>query len=458
MLFSKGQWAILGLKIDSFPKFQATMNDPLKLLLASQLVATIRTRFKNCSTVGINPFDKPRKDEVLAESPNSTNLVDPGVEDIHDYLELRSNFPDTPSVFDPILYDKAYGATEPDFVINAGLFNTYGMWVVFNDYEDVSDIASKREQLAYDTLGRPYKFAVKDDKTHIETTAKGLTIPVRRQFPIIVDYQTGRVFIAASSKEDILTVRQILENMGAEIYSVYWSFGKPEWPRQFLTKISDTTKFSTEFQKRAEERTRFTKEEVEKLEDKMMERIVSNFFAMAELPTGQWAGLKTPTHVKLSKTSEPFSCSDPTSAAYLRDMADAFEVVSAGVVFQELTSRLAKGGGDEIPVRNDLFTLNIDDNVNNLEAGAAMFKGFDLPKYKGEMKRFLKQKGQATIKDYWYEWTSGLRTAIAYFSDNVTETLTPDGMVADKDWGLKEAAYEASSEGQASISDITVDV
>lgn len=453
MLFGRGTWAILGLDVTSFPAFQATLNDPKKIFLASQLVATIRSRFKQCSTVGINPFGSPRKDEVLHDSPLSMKLVDPGVEDIYQYLELINTMGhDAPSVFDPIRYDKAYGATETDYCLNANLFNTYGLWVVFNGYDDVSDIASKKEQLAYETLGRPYKFTVKDDKLRIDTTAHGLTAPVRAQFPVIVDYQTGRVFIASTNKDDILTVRQVLENMGAKLNSVYWSFGKPEWTREFLTKISDTTRFGAEFQKRAEERTRFTKEEVEKLEDKMMEKIVSTYFAMAELPTGQWAGLKAPTRVKMNKPSEPISCADPTSAVYLRQMADAFEVVSANVVFQELSSRFVKEV--EIPRRTDLFTLSIDDNVNNFDAGAALLKGFDLPQYKYEMKRLLKQKGGAEIKDYWYGWCSGLRTAIEYLRDNVTEALTPDDATADKSWGLKTAEYDANQD--ASISDIAV--
>ncbi len=453
MLFSRGQWAILGLDVNSFPAFQATLNDPKKIFFASQLVATIRSRFKNCSTVGINPFDKPRKDEVLADAPNSMKLVDPGVEDIYHYLELLATMgPDTPSVFDPLRYAKPYGAAEPDFILNANLFNTYGLWVVFNGYDDVSDIASKKEQLAYETLGRPYKFTVKDDKTRIDLTAKGLTVPVRAQLPVIVDYQTGRVFVASSNTAEIDTVRQVLENMGAKINSVYWSFGKPEWTREFLSKISCDTKFSNEFTKRAEDRMRFTKEEVEKLDDKIAERIVSNFYAMTELPTGQWAGLKAPTRVKLSKTAEPISCADPTAAAYLRNMSDYFEVLSANVVFQELTSRFVKE--KEIPVRRDLFTLTIDDGVNNFDAGAAMLKGFDLPKYKAEMKRFLKQKGQAEIRDYWYQWCSGLRTAIEYFVDNVSETLN----LAPGDFGLKLAQFETSPENQADLSDISVNV
>jgi hypothetical protein len=454
MLFGKGQWAILGLKVDSFPKFQATLADPLKTLLVSQLVASIRTRFKNCSTVGINPFDKPRMDEVLAESPNSVSLVDPGVEDIQHYLELRETMgPDYSATFDPLCYAKAYGAVEPDFVLDANLFNTYGFWVVFNDYEDVSDVASKKEQLAYETLGRPYKFAVKDDKSRIDLTANGFSIHARKQFPVIVDYQTGRVFIASSNTEEILTVRQMLENMGAVVNSVYWSFGKPDWTRDFLTKISETTKFEAEFQKRTEERTRFTKEQVEKLEDKMMERIVSTFFSLAELPTGQWAGLKAPTRLKMMKTAEPVSCADPTAAFYIRYMANEFEVVSAGVVFQELTSRLMKD--KEIPVRHDLFTLTIDDNINNFDAGAAMLKGFDLPKYKNEMKQFLKQKGQAAIKDYWYNWCSGMRGAIAYFVDNVAETLDlkASSNIKPDEYGLLAAKYDA-----AEVSDIAANL
>ncbi len=459
MLFGRGQWAILGLQVDSFPQFQATMGDPKKLFFASQLVATIRTRFKNCSTVGINPYIAPRMDEFLAESPVSMNLVAAGVEDIWQYLQLLETMgPDVESVFNPEIYDKAFGAKEEGYLLNKNVFNTYGFWMVFNDYEDISDLASKREQLAYETLGYPYKFSVKDDKTRIDLTASGVTVPIRRQFPVIVDYQTGRVFIASSNKEEIQTVRSVLENMGAKVYSLYWSFGKDDWPRRFLTKVSSDTKFLAEMNDRAEERQRFTKEEVQKLNDKTVEKIVSNYFAIAELPSGQWAALKAPTRVKLSKTGEPVACADPTMAVTLRGLTESFEVISASVVFQELTSKFIKD--EEIKTRRDLFTLSIDDNVNNFDAGVAMLKGFDLPKYKAEMKKFLKQHGEALIKDYWYEWLLGIRVSIEYFITSVKETLLPEddeGITEAKSWGLKEAAFETSPEGQADLSDITVD-
>src|SRR5271155_5334266 len=128
MLFGRGQWAIVGLDVNSFPAFQATLNDPKKIFLASQLTATIRSRFNNCTTVGINPFDKPRKDEH--------ELSNIAVADINDYLELlKAMGPDTPSVFDPLLYGKNYGGSEDEFVLNANMFNTYGLWVVFNGYD-----------------------------------------------------------------------------------------------------------------------------------------------------------------------------------------------------------------------------------------------------------------------------------------------------------------------------------
>lgn len=433
MLFGKGNWAVLGLKIDSFQKFQATFQDPKKLFLASQLVGSIRTRFKHCYTVGINPFGSPRKDEVIADNPASVNLVSAGVEDIHDFLELDKDFQAT-SVFDPLLYEKGYGSKEEEFLLNSAVFGTYGFWIVMNDYDDVTDVASKKEGISYEKLGKPFKFTAKEDKTMVEATTNKLTVPIRKQFPVIVDFQTGRIFAPVTSTPEIMLVRELVANLGAEVESTCWDFDSPEWTRLFLQYAFDETKFLTEFTKRAEDRARFSKNEVEKLEDKTMERVVSTYFACTELPTEQWVALKPSTKVKLWKTAEPISISDPTIVTSLVRKQPNPEIVAATVVFQELSTRVNKKS-EEITVRSDVFTLTLDDNINNLDAGAALLKGFDLPQYKADIKRFLKQ--EIKIADYWYQWLSGLRSAIEYLTNNVTEALD----ITKPDHGLKITAY-----------------
>jgi len=232
--------------------------------------------------------------------------------------------------------------------------------------------------------------------------------------------------------------------------------------------------FETAMWTRADELTRFSKKEIEKLEDKMMEKIVSNFFAITELDTGQWAALKGPSKIKLTPVGDPVTCAGPSEAFTLLRLlkgpskikltpvgdpvtcagpSEAFtllrlvhplensEVAAATIVFQELTSKIKKEV--EYQVRNDLFTLTLDNNVNLQDSGAALLKGFDLPAYKRDVMKEIKQtKAELPVQRYWDEWLRQMRGAIAMYIDNMTETLQID----KKAFGLNKYESEGTTE------------
>lgn len=436
MLFGNGNWAIVGLKKESKDNFEKTLKDPIKLFNLSALAASVSTRFTSKTFCGLNPFAKPRMDEAINKPEQ--------LEDINDYVtipdpELKAN-----SLFDPTLYTEGFGATGESFLVNensAG--NVYGFWFVTYGFDDVSDIASKREQVSYDRLTKPYKLTVKEDKKMVEVTVQSVTVPTRVQIPFIVDFQSERVYIASTSKEEILFVRGLLQSMGLETHDLNWNFGKNDWPSIFLTKIYAETRYSEAFNKRAEDRKLFSKEMIEKLDDKMMERIVSTYFSMTELESGDWVGMKTPAQVKLMNTVDPISSSSATTVTTLRNFADAdkFQVIAASLVFQELNVRMGKNG-IEYPFRTDKFSLTLNENINLLEAGAAMLRSFNLPNFK----KHMKQHDGSEIKNYWYQWLVQMRGAIVDFSAGVIMTLD----ISSPDHGLREPRYsveEISTEG-----------
>jgi len=139
------------------------------------------------------------------------------------------------------------------------------------------------------------------------------------------------------------------------------------------------------------------------------------------LETELWAGLTTPARVRIHKVIDPVGVSSPSVAFSLLNMSNDAEVASASVVFQELIIKNTKDG--EKTIRKDVFTIDINDNANLQEAGAAMLRGFDLPQFKREVKIAIKAKGRLTIKDFWYMWLEGLNTGVLEFVDNVTSTL-----------------------------------
>lgn len=411
MLFGRGQWAVFGVESKTLEAFQKSLNDPAYAMTASQLTASAVTKFFNKASVGINPFGQPRMDE---------NVTDPAL------LSAIANFAEGQITADEFnIANEAlligYGVEE-DYALGN---NTFGFWMVFNAYDDLSDPNSKKEAISYVNMERPFKFLVKEEKKAVEDTVKAEAVMSRKQFPVLVDFQHERVYVASSNTEEIMAVCDTLTSLGAKPYAMHWDFKGYDWPKEFLNKVAKGTQFAAEMKQRADDLARFRPDEIEKLEDKQMEKIVSNFFALTELETALWAGLSTPARIRIHKTSDPVGVSSPSVAFTLLDITNDAEVASSSVVFQELVSKFTKKGEEKL-VRNDLFTIDINDNVNNQDAGAAMLRGFDLPQFKKEVKTTIKAKGRVEIKDFWYMWLEGIHNAVLQFIDNITTTLELD--------------------------------
>ena len=428
MLFGRGQWAVFGVEPDSLDAFQKGLSTQLDTFMMSQLASSIITKFQNTPTVGINPYSGPRLDEKLTD----TDVISKVAEFLAlDEEALRQGGAITDSLSD-------YFGSEADFSLGN---NKYAMWIVFNEHDDLTDPSSKKEQVAYDNMERPFKFLGKEEKKSVEDTVTAQGVISRHQFPVYVDFQHGYVYAGTANAEEILVVRSILAKAGAKTFSLRWDFGTFNWPQLFLNKMFDETHFAAEMKTRADELTRFRPDEIEKLEDKQMEKIVSNFFALAELDNELWVGLTTPARVRIHKISDPVSTSNPSLAFSLMHMTDDAEVSAASIVFQEVRVKTNKAG-DEKTYRNDLYSFDINDNLCSQDSGAALLRGFDLPQFKRDIKVTIKAKGRAEIKDFWYMWLQGMHDAVLYFVDNITSVLEIDkqkyGLVPFEDDGEVE--------------------
>lgn len=423
MLFGRGVWSVFGIRGSSLEAFQTALGDKSVLVEQSQLVASVRTKFGGSASFGINPFAQPRVDELLANQNDLKSLADQ-----LDKNDVKADF-----------WGEYYGSALEQYSLGD---NQYAFWVVFNDFEDVTDPKSKQEALAYKEADKPFKFLSKDEKKVIEANVVASAVLSREQFPVLVDFNSETVYVASGNVEQVGVVRQIIAELGGEDFSLAWQFDTPEWPRKFLGTVNDRNKFESDMSARADELTRFRPEEVEKLDDKALEAIVANYFAMSELETGQWAGLSAPARITLGHSYDPVSASHASTAFSVIHGFSKTEIVAASVTFQSLDMRIAKNG-DEKPYRTDLFTIDVNDNVNLTDAGAAMLRGFDIPTFKREMKKAAKHRGIINIAEYWKEWLSKMKEAVNVFTDNVTETLKID----KQKFGLKPYAGEAAAEG-----------
>lgn len=412
MLFGRGQWAIVGLEPESLSKFQESLANSGVLFDVSQLKASVLTKFEDRPSVGINPFDRPRYDEGLAD----TTILS----DLHKQM---TQVPEGAPLTLPAGLDDFFGSDEEAFALGDQKF---GLWFVMNDHEDVTDIATRKEGVAYDNMQRPFKYLNKEEKKGIEDAVTATEVIVRKQIPVLLDFQHGRLYIASGKEEVILQVREFVTLLGAKTFSVRWDFKGFDWTQRFFKYVIANTHFTAEMKRRAEDLARFRADEIEKFDDKNVEKVVSNFFAIAELENEHWVGLSTGARIKLHTTSDPVAVTNPSTAfeLLLQNNREA-EVATASVVFQELRSIFTKKG-EEKQIRNDLFTIDLNDKVNVQEAGAAMLRGFDLPGFKRDIKTTLKAKGQMDVRDFWYMWLQGVHDAVLSFVDNMTTALELD--------------------------------
>ena len=415
-MFQKGTWAVFGIGADA-ELLEQRLADPSLAFEVSQFRAVLATKTEGAASYGINPFGSPRKDEEF------------------DWSE-------------PLDIGFAY-ASRTDCYGVGGEFRLddgkYGFWLCVNDHEDMTDPKSKAEARAYELAGKPFKFLNKDEKRQVEAAVKASAVASRSQFPVLVDLPGGSVYAFTAKEDHIGLVQSVLARLGSEdevrTWSLAWQFGGYDWPAKFLNEAETANKYRAEMAARADELRRFRPDEVEKLPNKMTEAIVSGYFAMSELPTGQWAGLSTPAKIRLFRFSEPSSEASVSTAFTLMGLTNEAQVASASVTFQQLDTTFTKKG-DEKQVRHDLFVVDVNDKCNITDAGCAALRGFDLPQFKREMRRHGKQRGALEVRDYWAEWLIAMKTAVEMLVDNVTETLALD----KKEFGMKPYAAREEEE------------
>src|SRR5271156_495069 len=312
-MFARGSWAIFGVRSDSEDAFSQSLDNFADV---SQASAVNKAKGDSLPTNGINPFDYPRLDE-----DNKISAVDSNTFRLSDHV--------------------------------------YGFWFCLNGFEDVTDPKSKQEGIAYEQAGKPFKFLKKEEKLHVESLVAASAVASRTQFPVLIDFAEGRVYAEVTGADEIGELRRLLEVMGAVPFNLSWNFGGPNWVVDFLNKVQSMNKFHKPMLDRADELRRFRADEVVKLDDKMLEFIVSGYFSLSELETGQWAGLSTPSKIKLYAASEPSAESAVSTAFTLLNLVDTASIASAAVVFQNLEMRFSKKG-EEKPYRIDLFTLDLN--------------------------------------------------------------------------------------------------
>jgi hypothetical protein len=437
-MFGRGTWAIIGLAKESLETFRTSLEDRTVMAACSQMAASAVTRHFRSDALGINPFRAPRLDE---DHPVAVEHQEALAQFAITEHEEGSDHTLPAEVLDCA----GYGFTVERFLLHPTM-PWYGLWAVSNEWKDVGDLASIKEQRSYVLLERPYRFLQAIDKKTVDQDALGVTAAVRKQVPVLLDFNEGRAYIESSNKTLIYSIVVRLQQLGAVIVPVAWTYGHSNWTAEILNRLYEATQYQADFDKRADEAARFRAKEIEKLEDRELEAIVANYFSMTRLASDLWAGISGPAQVRLHDTSPPIGAKAPTTATTLLRMTNDAKVLSGAITFQERVSFTGKDGGERT-FRRDLLRLAVDDRINLTDVGAAMLRGFDLPSLRKDIQREIRQTRQVpSIEQFWGNWLHELSNAVRTIEAAFREVLDIDGNQEAGILPVKAPATEASPE------------
>ena len=148
---------------------------------------------------------------------------------------------------------------------------------------------------------------------------------------------------------------------------------------------------------------------------------------MTQLPSDLWIGISGPAQIRLHDASTPISVKAPTSATTLLSMAQEARIISGAITFQEIVSATSKKG-DEYSFRKDLLSVDLNDRINLTDIGAAMMRGFDIPGFRKDLLREIRQTRQVpSIEQFWTNWLHQMSNAVRTIEGTFREVLEIDG-------------------------------
>ena len=117
----------------------------------------------------------------------------------------------------------------------------------------------------------------------------------------------------------------------------------------------------------------------------------------------------------------------PTSATTLLNMTEDAKVLSGAITFQEVVSATSKKGG-EYTFRKDIVSMDLNDRINLTDVGAAMMRGFQIPSFRKDLIREIKQTRQVpSIEQFWGTWLHEMSNAVRTIEASFRELLEIDG-------------------------------
>ena len=387
-LYGKGNWTRLAIDPEDFTKWQGFVDDERPQFLASAFAArtALITNRELDSTVGINPPSWPCGD---APHPMEQQILD---RQVHPFIARNIADKDnqqpwvllegTPVPDEYDFNDQVFGRGD-DFHLFRIDRHIIGFWLVLQTRQNLDDINALKEHAAAVSYGAPFKSLSTSLKKEITASinSDGLVDYIARaQCPVILDYETGAVWIGSTVKKLVDAFKfWMLSHLQTPVNPTRLSLGNNAlWPKLALGEFLDKDLYKLD---RAEAFTRLLAEAEEGITDadKDMDAmdsdpgdsaagksdedafVINNIAVYAGLE-GSMATVYTDTVIELGAGLTTITAKKPVDAiAILQDVATA----TIGSSRVKLSTVIGKGMAEGL----------VDFNLN-LVAGA--FKGLEL--------------------------------------------------------------------------------
>jgi hypothetical protein len=416
-MFSRGNWAIIGLDKGTKPEFIASLGNPHLMFDKSQLLALALAAAHQSTTFGINPFSSPRLDEAGLSLEGQSALaayVALDLEERPDHSTPNATHTLTQPCF---AFGENAFAFKDTSVFNPADAGTYGFWLVGNEWKDVNHILSVKEEFSYKQMDRPYKFLDASGKKAVDEMAKSVQHVARKQFPVILDFTHGYVFVESTSKADLLLVSALLKGLGAKTFALTWDFGDVDWPSNTLTQLYANTSESASFLNHAQdvERMGGDTDLAQPNENVELRGILSKYFSTTEMESEAWASISAPATLQLNPPSPTVvTVGNQTTATKVLHMVSEASILSATITLENRDIRIRKG--EETLYRKPYMSFELSSALMESDAGAVLFRSLDFPAYRKSILRQVKKTGEVpSIGEFWGSWTKELNLAIYEF-------------------------------------------
>ena len=74
-------------------------------------------------------------------------------------------------------------------------------------------------------------------KADVVSSGLGVTAAVRKQVPVLLDFNEGRIYIENHNKKLIYSITTHLNRMGVDTFPVAWTYSHPNWTAEVLGRL-----------------------------------------------------------------------------------------------------------------------------------------------------------------------------------------------------------------------------